>query len=113
MRDLDFQKKKKTPVIPVGLMSPAVHDSADHRNETWLSICEWLDDNPAKVSLVYVALGSELTLSQLELTELALRLVLSGQPFFWAFRKLPNSTEPYSVKLLDGYVERIKGRGLV
>ncbi|KAL2527987.1 UDP-glycosyltransferase 91A1 [Forsythia ovata] len=97
-------------VIPLGLMPPQVKEEDD--NESWVSIKTWLD-NQNKGTVVYVALGSEVTLSQDQLNELALGLELSGIPFFWTMRKTSGSGGSYSVDLPDGFEERVKGRGIV
>ncbi|KAL2504494.1 UDP-glycosyltransferase 91A1 [Abeliophyllum distichum] len=97
------------PVIPVGLMPPQVEED---KSQSWVSIRTWLD-NQSKSSVVYVALGSEVTPSQEQLNELALGLELSGVPFFWALRKPSGTVESYSVDLPDGFEERVKGRGMV
>ncbi|CAA2987781.1 UDP-rhamnose:rhamnosyltransferase 1 [Olea europaea subsp. europaea] len=72
------------PVIPVSLMPPQVEE--DH-SESWVSIKTWLDDQN-KQSVVYVALGTEVTSSQDQINELALGLELSDVPFFWALRNI-------------------------
>ncbi|CAI9763471.1 unnamed protein product [Fraxinus pennsylvanica] len=97
------------PVIPVGLMPPQVEEDD---SQSWVSIKTWLD-NQNKDSVVYVALGSEVTPSQDQLNELALGLELSGVSFFWVLRKPSGSGESYSVVLPDGFEERVKGRGMV
>ncbi|KAM7505309.1 hypothetical protein LguiB_004213 [Lonicera macranthoides] len=76
-----LEKLHRKPVILAGLMPPTVHDRGDENH----AAIEWLN-RQKKHSVVYIALGSELILSQYELTELALGLELS---------------------------ERVKGRGLV
>jgi len=58
---------------------------------------EWLDKQ-TQGSVVYIAFGSELTMNQDEVTELALGLELSGLPFFWVMR---NRDDP--VRLPDGF----------
>ncbi|CAA3011891.1 UDP-rhamnose:rhamnosyltransferase 1 [Olea europaea subsp. europaea] len=97
------------PVIPVGLMLPQLEEND---NESWVSIKTWLD-NQNMEAVVYVALGSELTLSQDQLNELALGLELSGVPFFWALRKPSQAGKSSSVDLPEGFEERIKGQGMV
>ncbi|XP_022880689.1 putative UDP-rhamnose:rhamnosyltransferase 1 [Olea europaea var. sylvestris] len=97
------------PVVPLGLMPPRV---GEDESQSWVSIKTWLD-NQNKRTVVYVALGSEVTPSQDQLNELALGLELSGVPFFWALRKPSGSGESYSVVLPDGFEERIQGRGMV
>ncbi|KAF2302561.1 hypothetical protein GH714_037765 [Hevea brasiliensis] len=94
-------------VFRLGLLPPADFDGSRDQDDVWLTIKECLDKQN-KGSVVYIAFGSESELSQPELHELALGLELSGLPFFWALRKRDNS-----VKLPDGFEERVKGRGIV
>ncbi|CDP21723.1 unnamed protein product [Coffea canephora] len=69
-------------VIPLGLMPPQAEKISNDGNDSWDSIREWLGVRN-KGSVLYVALGSEVPLSQTDVTELALGLELSGVPFFW------------------------------
>ncbi|XP_027169403.1 UDP-glycosyltransferase 91D1-like [Coffea eugenioides] len=73
----------------------------------WISIREWLESQN-EGSVLYVALGSEVSLSQKDVTELALGLELPEVPFFWVLRKLSESFQ-----VPDGFEERVKGRGNV
>jgi len=95
------------PVIPVGLVQPPAQFSEGGVDEKWVTISEWLDKQ-TQGSVVYIAFGSELTMNQDEITELALGLELSGLPFFWAMGNRDDS-----VRLPDGFDERVKGRGVV
>ncbi|XP_044480648.1 putative UDP-rhamnose:rhamnosyltransferase 1 isoform X1 [Mangifera indica] len=96
------------PVLPVGLLPPTAYDNRDTlEDNNWLTINDWLGKHEPK-TVIYVAFGSELNLSQIELTELALGLELSGLPFFWALRNRDDT-----VVLPDGFEERVKGRGVV
>ncbi|KAI5669744.1 hypothetical protein M9H77_19597 [Catharanthus roseus] len=90
------------PVIPLGLMPPEANNSG----ENWGSIKGWLD-NQKKGSVVYVALGSEVSLNETQIKELALGLELCGIPFLWALRKPEN--------LPDEFEERVEatGKGIV
>ncbi|KAK6136968.1 hypothetical protein DH2020_029289 [Rehmannia glutinosa] len=97
------------------LMPPRVQDlntNKDGDDEIWVSIRSWLDGQN-KGSVVYVALGSEVTLSQDQLSELAHGLELSEVPFFWVLRKPSGSTESDLVNLPGGFQERVNGRGIV
>ncbi|KVI08654.1 UDP-glycosyltransferase 91D1-like [Cynara cardunculus var. scolymus] len=98
------------PVIPVGLMPPAkATDVGDEKDDAWVTIKKWLDGQQ-KGQVVYVALGSEVMLSNSEVGELALGLELSGLPFFWGLRKPAGST---SVELPEGFLERTHNRGML
>ncbi|XP_027768848.1 LOW QUALITY PROTEIN: putative UDP-rhamnose:rhamnosyltransferase 1, partial [Solanum pennellii] len=101
-----------TPVLPTGLMPSIVKTSTDEKNESWLSIEEWLDRNQ-KGLVVYVALGSEVTITQSEINELARGLELSGSPFFWVLRKPTGSGNIDPIELPNGFEERTKDRGIV
>ncbi|KAI3798680.1 hypothetical protein L1987_33958 [Smallanthus sonchifolius] len=84
----------------------------DGKDDTWVTVKKWLDGQQ-KGHVVYVALGSEATVSKSELAELALGLELSGLPFFWALRKPVGSTKSNSVELPDRFLERTCHRGVV
>ncbi|KAI3920934.1 hypothetical protein MKW98_027644 [Papaver atlanticum] len=106
----------KKHVIPVGLLpptppSPDTIDEADNHEE-WVRMREWLDKQE-QGSVVYIALGSEATLGQSELTELALGLELSKLPFFWVLRKPVGSTGDLLSMLPVGFLERTRGNGFM
>ncbi|KAI3798678.1 hypothetical protein L1987_33956 [Smallanthus sonchifolius] len=97
------------PVVPVGLMPPETPTNiGDGKDDTWVMAKKWLDGQQIG-RVVYVALGSEVMVSESDLAELALGLELSGLPFFWALRKPVGS----SVELPDGFLERTRHRGVV
>lgn len=98
------------PVVPVGLLPPIV-DSSDEKDDDssdWIRIKEWLDRQKVS-SVVYIAFGSEVKLSQENLNELALGIEDSKLPFFWVLRDLKNGY----VELPNGFEDRTKGQGLV
>ncbi|PIA52260.1 hypothetical protein AQUCO_01000255v1 [Aquilegia coerulea] len=101
------------PIIPVGLLSPTVQKSGtvDVEDGEWVKIKGWLDKQ-SRTSVVYIALGTEATLTQEEINELSLGLELSELPFFWVLRK-PLSAEIDAYVLPDGFEDRIKGHGVV
>ncbi|GJZ70058.1 UDP-glycosyltransferase 91D1-like protein [Tanacetum coccineum] len=109
-----LQELYHLPVVPVGLMPPETPTNVgdDKKNDTWMTIKNWLDGQQ-KGHVVYVALGSEVTVNKSELGELALGLELSGLPFFWALRKPACSTEFNSLELPDGFIERTRNRGMI
>ncbi|KAL8231968.1 hypothetical protein R6Q57_001746 [Mikania cordata] len=96
------------PVIPIGVLPPSLETNEFDDYENWHHIKKWLDEQQAN-SVVFVALGSEAVLSQVELSELAIGLERSGLPFFWVIRK----SIIESTQLPDGFLERVKGRGVV
>ncbi|KAK7302496.1 hypothetical protein RJT34_13386 [Clitoria ternatea] len=107
---LDFLAEfYQKPVISVGLLPPLsmqVRGSDEEENSPdWLRIKAWLDTQKES-SVVYIAFGSEVTLSQENLNELALGIELSALPFFWVLRK-------GSVELPHGFEDTIKDHGVV
>lgn len=106
-----YQKR----VLPVGVLPPPPVDDQlrainDHQ-ERQLPLFSWLDGQKPR-SVVYVALGSEATLSLEMIHELALGLELSGLPFLWALRR-PIDLSPDTEILPPGFEDRTKGSGLV
>ncbi|OIT22934.1 PREDICTED: putative UDP-rhamnose:rhamnosyltransferase 1 [Nicotiana attenuata] len=97
------------PIVPVGLLPPSVQNTEGDKSDAWGFINNWLAMQREK-SVVYVALGTEATPSQEELTELAHGLELSGLPFFWALRK---QHDYLLLKLPEGFEERTNNRGIV
>lgn len=98
------------PVVSVGLLPPSIEDIEGSKDVAWGFISNWLSMQREK-SVVYVALGTEATPTQDELTELAHGLELSGLPFFWALRI--GQHDSLSLKLPEGFEERTKDQGLV
>ncbi|XP_058771764.1 soyasaponin III rhamnosyltransferase-like [Vicia villosa] len=101
----------KVPVVPVGLLPPSMQirdDEEEESNPDWVKIKEWLDSRELS-SVVYIGFGSELKLSQKDLTELAHGIELSGLPFFWALKNLKEGT----LELPEGFEDRTKERGIV
>uniref|UniRef100_A0A7C9ABQ7 Uncharacterized protein n=2 Tax=Opuntia streptacantha TaxID=393608 RepID=A0A7C9ABQ7_OPUST len=104
-----LEKLYGKPVLPIGLLPVSIEDEGERgNNDTWQSAIGWLNKQ-RNGSVVYVALGSEVALSQDQINELAHGLELSRVPFLWAWRKPEGS----SVELPDGFEERTKGNGLV
>ena len=107
----DFSGKT---VIPAGLLPRSIQShEEDNKNEgNWDIILKWLDKQEMR-SVVYVAFGSEVALSQQDVTKLALGLELSGLPFFWVLKKIGSADERDRFQLPDGFEQRCDDRGLV
>jgi hypothetical protein len=84
-------------------------------------IVEWLD-RQAPGSVVYLSFGTESYISPVQVTELALGLEASGQPFLWVLRPPDSrlagegaaSAEDWKAELLpEGYEQRVEGRCLI
>nr|QNT13160.1 flavonol glycoside 4'-O-xylosyltransferase [Crocosmia x crocosmiiflora] len=66
----------------------------------------WLDSMSPR-SVVYVSFGSLSHFSKSQLTEIALGLEASDQPFLWVLREADEEW------MIDGYEQRTKGKGLI
>lgn len=99
------------PVLPVGLLPPLATER-DERGGDEAEILGWLDERSAR-SVVYVALGSEVTVSSELLHELALGLELAGLPFLWALRRPFGGASRDADVLPEGFEERTGGFGKV
>ncbi|KAL9263710.1 putative UDP-rhamnose:rhamnosyltransferase 1 [Drosera capensis] len=100
-------------VLPTGFLTPSIQEVVsreNHDEEGWQFIKKWLDKQ-RKGSVVYIALGSEVSPTQQMLDELALGLELSNLPFLWALRK-PKAGEVI-LKLPDRFEDRTRNRGLI
>ncbi|XXG76826.1 hypothetical protein AAC387_Pa08g1104 [Persea americana] len=102
MEDL-YQK----PVLPIGFLPPSIEEANSSRDETY-PYREWLDKK-THGSTVYVAFGTEVSLSKEQLHQLALGLEQSQLPFIWALRT--GADDPEMLPL--GFEDRIKGQGIV
>ncbi|RDX90494.1 Soyasaponin III rhamnosyltransferase, partial [Mucuna pruriens] len=99
------------PVVPVGLLPPSMQTrdvQEEDDNPDWVQINAWLDSQHPS-SVVYIGFGSELKLTQQDLTELAHGIELSGLPFFWALKNLKEGI----LELPEGFEDRNKERGIV
>ncbi|KAF5455971.1 hypothetical protein F2P56_025492 [Juglans regia] len=97
----------RKPLHPIGFLPPVMEDEEEENDARWVYIEEWLEKRRVN-SVVYVALGTEATLSPQELNELALGLEQSGLPFFWVLRNALAQNE-----LPAGFEERVRDSGIV
>ncbi|KAF4362220.1 hypothetical protein CsatB_013450 [Cannabis sativa] len=73
-----------------------------------LVVHPWLDEKESS-SVLYVAFGSQATVSSEQVREIAKGLEYSNVNFFWVLRKL----EPEENKFLEEFEKRVKNRGIV
>ncbi|KAF8034149.1 hypothetical protein BT93_C0426 [Corymbia citriodora subsp. variegata] len=94
------------PVVPTGFLPPQ-NKSRDEEDGRWSELKRWLDDREEK-SVFYIALGTEVTLSQEFMHELARGIEQSGLPFVWVVgRKVSQGSIP------PGFESRVSGQGFV
>ncbi|CDP00929.1 unnamed protein product [Coffea canephora] len=99
------------PVVSLGVLPPSLDDDDElETDEKWQKIQNWLDKQTAS-KVVYVALGTEATISQKEVQDLAIGLEQSELPFFWVLRKPPGSKKDVTDMLPEGFRERINANG--
>ena len=87
--------------------------SEDSKDENWDRIVGWLDKQEEN-SVVYIAFGSEVTLSKEEFTEIAIGLDLSGLSYFWTLKKqnIPSDSRELA-EPLELPEQQSNGRGVV
>lgn len=105
---LDDLTSKK--FVPTG---PLVQDLDVDNEESHDMIIEWLDGRDRR-STVFASFGSEYFLSEREIEEIAHGLEMSSVNFIWVVR-FPAGGETIALgeKLPRGFVERVRGRGVV
>ncbi|BAH93457.1 Os06g0291200 [Oryza sativa Japonica Group] len=104
------------PVFAVGPYSSLASEkkAADADQSSALA---WLDQQPAR-SVVYVAFGNRCTVSNDQLREIAAGLEASGCRFLWILKTTVVDRDEAAAGgvrdvLGDGFMERVKGRGMV
>lgn len=85
---------------------------ADHQETAGLEIVEWLSNKRPR-STLYISFGSENYLSNEQMVEIAKGLELSDDVnFIWVARS-PGGDDEAAAALPEGFVERVKERGVV
>nr|BEP30492.1 glucosyl glycoside transferase-like protein [Dahlia pinnata] len=99
----------KKPVLLIGPVVPEPHTG--ELDEKWDT---WLTQFPAK-SVIYCSFGSETFLTDQQITELSLGLQQTGLPFLLILNFPTNLDSSAELKrtLPEGFVESVKGRGIV
>ncbi|KAI5650802.1 hypothetical protein M9H77_36807 [Catharanthus roseus] len=96
-------------MVPLG---PFVHEHPEIEENQDLRIFNWLNSkNPN--SVVYVSFGSECYPSEEEMDEIAYGLEHSRANFIWIIRFPAGSTGRVAETIPEGFLERIKDRGLI
>ncbi|XP_019180270.1 PREDICTED: beta-D-glucosyl crocetin beta-1,6-glucosyltransferase-like [Ipomoea nil] len=98
----------KKEVMAIGPLIRQTSDEEDHAG-----ITQWLQDKPES-SCVLASFGSEYSMSRAEMEEIAFGLEISGVNFIWVV-KFPAGVATPAVEeaVPEGYLERVKGRGIV
>ncbi|KAG4144371.1 hypothetical protein ERO13_D05G032850v2 [Gossypium hirsutum] len=108
-----LSKIHQKPIVPLGLLPPSLSNIEDKGDENWETLKKWLDSKQEK-SVFYVALGSEVSLSQESMHELAFGIEKSGLPFIWVVRKPPLDEEPFAEDMIPTeFEERVSKQGMV
>ncbi|CAN6214219.1 unnamed protein product [Urochloa humidicola] len=101
------------PLMPVSLRETG--DLAVEEQGTCNDYRAWLDAQPAR-SVVYVSFGSRKALAREQIMELAAGLEKCGHRFLWVVKGAVMDRDDAGELgdlLGDGFLERVKGRGLV
>ncbi|KAE8682584.1 putative UDP-Glycosyltransferase superfamily protein [Hibiscus syriacus] len=109
-----LNKIHQKPIVPLGLLPPSLFGTEDEvGDENWEALKKWLDSKQEK-SVFYVALGSEVCLSQELMHELAYGIEKSELPFIWVVRNPPLVEERSAEDMIPpGLEERVSERGLI
>lgn len=91
---------KIAPTISTSLLSEDIH------------CMRWLDSQP-KNSVIYVSVGSFVTIGASELTEMAWGLAKSEQPFLWVIRPGSIIGSQWIEQLPEGFKETVGQRGCI
>ncbi|KFK27014.1 hypothetical protein AALP_AA8G323200 [Arabis alpina] len=103
---IESQYQKK--VLLTGPMLPEPEKSTKPLEDQW---SHWLSGF-GQETVVFCALGSQITLEKDQFQELCLGVELTGLPFFVAV-KPPKGAKTIQEALPEGFEERVKGRGVV
>ncbi|MBA0564546.1 hypothetical protein Golob_009482, partial [Gossypium lobatum] len=107
-----LSKIHQKPIVPLGLLPPPLTSVDDKGDENWEALKKWLDSKQEK-SVFYVALGSEVSLSQESMHELAFGIEKSGLPFIWVVRKPPLVEEQFAQDMIPPeFEERVSKQGM-
>lgn len=91
---------------------PLIQESHNYENSDDVGIIEFLNKKDQS-SVVFVSFGSEYYLSAEEREEIAYGLELSNLSFIWVVRFPQGNTTSVEEALPEGFLERVKERGMV
>ncbi|KAA8545847.1 hypothetical protein F0562_020702 [Nyssa sinensis] len=107
-------RRKSWHIGPVSLCNKDTEDKAERGKKASIEkekCLKWLNSKQPD-SVLYVCFGSVTKFTSAQLLEIAVGLEASGQQFIWVVRK--GRDEEESEKwLLEGFKERMKGKGLI
>ncbi|XP_047971724.1 anthocyanidin 3-O-glucosyltransferase 2-like isoform X2 [Salvia hispanica] len=107
------------PVPPVYSVGPILNCGPSHKSSP--EVLKWLDEQHSG-SVVLICFGSQGSLSEVQIRELAIGLEQSGQRFLWSLRRqapssqkasFPGEYESYREVLPEGFLDRTSGVGKV
>ncbi|XP_021741034.1 zeatin O-glucosyltransferase-like [Chenopodium quinoa] len=103
----------ETKHFSVGPLNPVEKES---KNDSHICL-QWLNKQEAG-SVIYISFGSTTSMTDEQITELAIGLERSGQKFIWVLRRADtadifSSNEVRNPLLPEGYEGRLKNRGMV
>ncbi|PWA46405.1 hypothetical protein CTI12_AA506830 [Artemisia annua] len=113
-----FDSVRGSPTVYA--VGPLLEDKKECNSTGWIEIKNWLDSQPLK-SVIFLCFGTNGCFSEPQLEQMAIALERSGHRFLWSIRKPPPKdtlgapTEYTNLQdaLPDGFIERVKGRGMV
>ncbi|XP_019199080.1 PREDICTED: beta-D-glucosyl crocetin beta-1,6-glucosyltransferase-like [Ipomoea nil] len=98
--------------VPIGSLIRVQEKKGGEEDEEDVEIMKWLDGKQ-KHSTLYLSFGSEYYLTREEIQEIAKGLELSGANFIWVIRFPAGEETPLEEALPKGFLERVKGRGII
>lgn len=114
MVDSTYGAAPVPPVYPVGPVLNMGPNLDSHKGA--IEVLRWLDDQP-RSSVVFLCFGSQGSLGEDQIHELAVGLERSGQRFLWSLRspkaRFPSEYESYGDVLPEGFLDRTGGLGKV
>nr|ADE76584.1 unknown [Picea sitchensis] len=108
---IQYSMQTTTPLCSVGPLLPSGY--FDNHQALDSDFATWLDSNP-RHSVIYVSFGDCARVSQSQIEEIAIGLLESRISFFWALPpETVKSDATLSEILPDGFLDQIKGKGVV